>query len=411
LHGKQEKHGMTRREFEILLAAAGGPIRAAAEDVQVEGSGAHIGNLYPFAQKQADRSPVELSFLRPEFHDLKQWQLRARAKVFEHMFYAPAAADPQPQLIRRTDRGDYIEEYLTFQTTPDLRAPAYVLIPKGVKLPAAGVVALHDHGGFYLWGKEKLLQSEGEHPALTKFRLELYSGRSIARELARQGHVVIVIDMFYWGERRMILDDDPPEFLGRPASMPDKQVAQFNQRSQQGEDLVARTLFTAGITWPGVMLWDDIRTLDYLCSRPEVDTRRLACVGLSVGGYRSLMLAALDERIRTAVSVGFMKSDRYQIKRNVIHTTGLTFHIVGLLRYLDLPDLSALIAPRPVLFMNGSRDTLFNQEGLKAAYGKIHQCYEKAGVPGRQACRLYDVPHEFNAEMQAEAWQWLRKWI
>ena len=327
------------------------------------------------------------------------------------MFYAPAQVDPQPQLIRRTDRGDYIEESLTFQTTPDLRVPAYFLIPKRVKLPAPGVVALHDHGGFYLWGKEKLLQSEGEHPLLTKFRQDLYGGKSIARELVRQGYAVIAIDMFYWGERRMILDDDPPEFRRRPATMPDRQVDEFDRRAQQGEDLVARTLFTAGITWPGVMLWDDIRTVDYMSRRPEVDTRRLACVGLSVGGYRSFMLAALDERIRTAVSVGFMKSDRYQIRRQVINTTGLTFHLVGLLRYLDLPDLSALIAPRPALFINGSRDTLFNQEGLKAAYKKIEQCYSKAGDAGRQVCRIYDTPHEFNAQMQAEAWEWIRKWL
>jgi hypothetical protein len=84
---------------------------------------------------------------------------------------------------------------------------------------------------------------------------------------------------------------------------------------------------------------------------------------------------------------------------------------VGLFRYLDLPDVSALIAPRPALFMNGSRDTLFNQGGLKAAYVKIRQCYEKAGAPSRQLCRLYDAPHQFNAEMQSEAWPWIRKWL
>ena len=122
-------------------------------------------------------------------------------------------------------------------------------------------------------------------------------------------------------------------------------------------------------------------------------------------------LAALDERIKTAVSVGFMKSDGYQIRRHVINSTGLTFHLVGLFRYLDLPDIAALIAPRPVLFINGSRDTLFNQEGLKAAYQKIGQCYEKAGAPSHQVCRLYDAPHQFNAEMQAEAWQFFRKWL
>src|SRR6516162_2225226 len=143
---------MTRREFEILMAAV--PLTAAQETAHASPTGSHIGNLYPFVQKQADRAPIELSFLRPEFQNLKEWQKRARAMVFEHMFYAPPPVDPQPRLIRSSDRGDYVEEYLTFQTTPDLRVPAYVLIPKGVKLPAPGVVALHDHGGFYLWGKE-----------------------------------------------------------------------------------------------------------------------------------------------------------------------------------------------------------------------------------------------------------------
>jgi dienelactone hydrolase len=362
-------------------------------------------------QKQADRAPVELSFLRPEFRDLRQWQTRARTKVFEHMFYAPPPVDAQPQVIRRTDRADYIEEYLTFQTTPDLRVPAFVLIPKNAKLPAPGVVALHDHGGFYLWGKEKLLQQEGEHPALTAFRQTSYGGRSTALELVRQGYVVIVIDMFYWGERRMILDDDPPEFRDRPSTMPEQQIREFNRRSKEGEQLVARSLFTAGITWPGIMLWDDIRTLDYLAQRPEVDSKRLACVGVSVGGYRSFMLAALDERIKVGVSVGFMKSYASQVRKNVINSTGLSFHLIGLFRYLDLPDISALIAPRPILLINGSKDGLFNQEGLKAAYGKIGRCYEKAGAAERQRCRLYDAPHEFNPEMQAEAWQWLRKWV
>jgi hypothetical protein len=157
------------------------------------------------------------------------------------------------------------------------------------------------------------------------------------------------------------------------------------------------------------MLWDDIRTVDYFSKRPEVDARRLACVGLSVGGYRSLMLAALDERIKVAVSVGFMRSDPYQVRRNVIHSTGFSFHLVGLYRYFDLPDISGLIAPRHVVFMNGLKDGLFQQDGLKAAYSKIEQIYRKAGVPERQSCRLYNVPHEFNAGMQAEAWEWLSK--
>src|SRR5439155_4290280 len=216
---------------------------------------------------------------------------RARPKIFEHMFYAPPPVDPQPQLIRRTERSDYIEEYLTFQTTPDLRVPAFVLIPNNVKLPAPGIVALHDHGAFYLWGKEKLLRLPGEHATLTQFKQQYYGGMSIADELARQGYVVVVIDMFYWGERRMLLDNDRPVWKERPATITPQEVAAFNQRSGQNEQLLGRTLFLAGLTWAGVMFWDDIRTVDYLLTRPEVDRERIGCVGLSVGGFRSAHLA------------------------------------------------------------------------------------------------------------------------
>lgn len=386
-------------------AAAGGFARPLTSQEE-----SHIGNLYPFVQKQADRSPLELSFLQPEFQNLEQWQPAARLRVLQNLFYSPLPVDPQPEIRRRTDRGDYIEEELTFMTTPDLRVPAYVLIPKNASLPAPGIVALHDHGGFYLWGKEKLVDLEDEHPVLTEFKEQLYEGVSIASELARRGYVVIVIDMFYWGERRMLLDEDPPEYADRE-EMTREQINAFNHRSGQNEQLVARSLFTTGITWPGVMIWDDIRTLDYLASRPEVDSEHLGCVGLSVGGYRSFVLAALDERIRTAVDVGWMASFATQLERQVINTVGFVFHIIGLYRYLDFPDLAASIAPRAVMVMNGSQDRLFNQEGLQAAFRKIEACYEKAGVPERQRCRLFDVPHQFNREMQAEAWDWIKRWI
>ena len=374
-------------------------------------TGSHIGSLYPFVKGQADRSPLELSFLRPEFKSLQQWQPTARARIFEHLFYAPARVAPQPQLVRRTDKGDYVEEYLTFQTTADLRVPAYVLVPKKARLPAPGIVALHSHDGVYLWGKEKVVEDEHEHPYLTAFKRRSYGGKSIAAELARQGYVVIAIDMFYWGERRLILDDDPAAYRERPATITEQEIQAFNQRASQNESLVGRSLFTAGITWPGVVLWDDIRTLDYLASRPEVDASRLGCVGLSVGGYRSFLLAALDQRIKAAVDVGWMTSFASQIKEHVINTVGLSFHINGLYRYLDLPDLAALIAPRAVLVINGSQDRLFALDGVKAAFDKVARCYAKAGAPERQRCRLYDAPHEFNLDMQAEAWEWLRRWV
>lgn len=366
----------------------------------------HTGNLYPFVQKQADRSPLELSFLQPHYRNLQSWQKLARTRVLDCLYYSPPSVAPAPEVIRRTDRGTYIEEYLTFQTTPDLRVPAYVLIPKNVPLPAPALVALHCHGGAYVWGKEKLVAVDNEHPALTKYKMQLYEGASVATELVARGYVVIATDMFYWGERRMLLDGDPASYRDPPI-MTSEEVDAFNRRSSQNEQLMARTLMTAGITWPGVILWDDLRTLDYLASRPDVDRRRLGCIGLSVGGYRSFLLAALDRRIKAAIDVGWMTSYASNIRRHVINTVGFTFHIAGLYRYLDLPDLAALIAPRSVFVINGSKDLLFPADGVQKAHQKIEACFRKAGIVDHQRCRVYDAPHQFNRAMQGETWEWL----
>ena len=130
-----------------------------------------------------------------------------------------------------------------------------------------------------------------------------------------------------------------------------------------------------------------------------------------MGGYRSFLLAALDERIKAAVDVGWMTSFGSKLKNHVVHTMGLSFHINGLYRYVDLPDIAGLIAPRAVLVVNGSQDRLFALEGVKMAFDKIARCYAKAGAPDRSRCRLYDAPHEFNLDMQTEAWEWFRRWL
>ena len=63
------------------------------------------------------------------------------------------------------------------------------------------------------------------------------------------------------------------------------------------------------------------------------------------------------------------------------------------------------------LVINGAQDALFQQDGVKASFEKLHACYCKAGVPDRCRTRLYDSPHEFNEAMQTEAWDWLNRWI
>ncbi len=217
--------------------------------------------------------------------------------------------------------------------------------------------------------------------------------------------------MFYWGERRMLLDDDAADWRERPASLTRERIQAFNSRAGQNEQLVGRTIYAAGFTWPGVMFWDDVRSVDYLLTRPDVDRQRIGCVGLSVGGLRSCHLAALDERIRAAVVVGWMASFPWQLKKHIRNTIGFTKIVPGLYRHLDYPDVASLAMPTPLLVINGAKDALFHPDGVKASFEKLNACYAKAGVPDHCRMRLYDTPHEFNAEMQAEAWDWLKRWM
>jgi dienelactone hydrolase len=388
------------------LSFAGSPDAPAAPK-----TGSGIGSLFPFVEHLAVHGEFPLSFLREEFKDLPAWKQQARGKLLELLHYRPPRCDPRPETLERVERDGYVREKVLFNTTPDLRVPAYVLVPKKGRPPFPALVALHDHGGFYLWGKEKLVETEDEHPSLTAFKREAYSGQSIASVLARHGYLVAVIDMFYWGERRMLLDDDPADWRTRPSSMAAERVRAFNRRASQSEQLVGRTIYSAGTTWSGVMFWDDVRTVDYLVSRPDVDPQRIACVGLSVGGVRSCHLAALDDRIKAAVVVGWMTSFPAQLRRHIIHTIGFTKLVPGLYQYLDYPDVASLAMPAALLVINGKKDTLFEPGGVHASFAKLAACYAKAGLPERLRTRLYDTPHEFNTAMQAEAWEWLGKWV
>jgi dienelactone hydrolase len=374
-------------------------------------TGADAGSLFPFIRSQAVKGEFPLSFLNPTFTALPQWKQQARAKLLDLLAYSPPPCSPAAETVERVDCGDYVRETVVFSSTPDIRVPAYVLLPKQGPKPAPAIVALHDHGGFYLWGKEKLVAIDGEHPVLAAFRDRSYGGRSIAIDLARRGYVVVVTDMFYWGDRRMLLDDDPADWRDRPATMPAERVDAFNARASQNEQLVGRTIYSAGFTWPGVMFWDDVRTVDYLLSRSDVDPKRIGCVGLSVGAVRAAHLAAMDDRIKAGVVVCWMTSFPTQLQKHIRHTIGHTKVVPGLYRHLDYPDVASIAMPTPMLYVSGAKDALFDLGGIKASFAKLNACYAKAAIPDRCRTTLYDSPHQFNAQMQAEAWAWLERFV
>src|SRR5205807_9404706 len=127
---------------------------------------------------------------------------------------------------------------------------------------------------------------------------------------------------------------------------------------------------------------------------PAVDRKRIGCLGISMGGYRAAYLAALDERIRAACVTGFMSTVRPMLKAH-LDTHSWVHFLPGLHRFLDLPDVASLTAPRALLVQQCAQDRLFPPEGMKEAVAKIAAVYEKAGAKERFSGRFHDVPHRF----------------
>ncbi len=387
-----------------LTASEPGFASAADSPRELRPSGADLGSLFPEVKKLAGSGEYPFSFLTGKFPTLDDFRGAAHAKVLEVLQHRPEKVDPRPEVLERVERDDHIREKVLFSTTPQFRVPAYVLIPKNLKGPAPAIVDLHSHGGMFLFGKEKVIDLGENHPAMTAYHERNYDGRPTATALVRRGYVVITIDAFFFGERRLMLDADLKYGWDRSRYSLDD-VRHLNAQCRGKETTLAKALTLAGTTWPGIVAWDDMRTIDYLVTRPEVDPKRIGCVGISMGGYRSIYLSALDERIKAGCIVGFMSTVRLMIKAHV-DTHSWVHFLPELHRYLDWPDVAALTAPRALFVQQCRQDKLFPLEGMKESLGKIAAIYEKAGVKEQFTGRFYDEPHQFTRPMQDDAFAW-----
>lgn len=405
---------MNRRDFLAALPVV--PALANAADLpavkmptdlprDLPPTSADLGTLFPDVEKLAAANRYALHFPGGSFTNYRDYRAAAREKVLELLLYRPERVDLRPELLDRADCGDYVREKILFSTSPIFRVPAYVLIPKALKGPAPAVVDLHSHGGMFLFGKEKVIDFGTNHPAMTDYHAANYAGRPTATALVRRGYVVITIDAFMFGERRVLVDADRKSGWDRSQYLMDD-VRRLNQVCRSKESTVVKGFTLAGASWPGVVAWDDIRTVDYLVTRPEVNPKKIGCLGISMGGYRSIYLTGLDDRITAGCVVGFMSSVRPMVKAH-LDTHSFVHFLPGLHKFLDLPDVAALAAPRALLVQQCRRDRLFPPEGMEESLRRIGATYQAAGCPEKFEGRFYDEPHRFTIAMQDEAFAWL----
>jgi dienelactone hydrolase len=407
---------MKRRDFFTtpLALPLGGLARTG------DASAPDLGNLYEFLDWSAGKNRLGLSYLDARWRSLDEWKQLARAFFQRQLSFDPPAVPVSAEIQGVEERDGYTIETVKIRATEVHEIPAWVLVPSRRREKLPGILAIHCHGGCYVLGHEKILSHPNDPEPAVRYRAKAY-GRAYTEVLVRRGFVVLVVDGFYFGSRRLAVEklppDDAPPYMVRALesfhAMKPKSPEWYSQVDRicgEYEHLTAKTIFAAGATWPGILTWDDRRSVDYLCSRPEVDGSRIGCVGLSIGGLRTAHLVAADPRIKAACITGWMTAFRTQLRKHLRHHTWMAY-IPGLYAAMDLPDAVGALAPHALLVQQCSRDSLYPLEGMKSSAAKLEKIWAKAGAPERFRAVFHDVPHSFTPEMQEDAFQWLEKWL
>ncbi len=242
------------------------------------------------------------------------------------------------------------------------RVPAYFVRPKGPVRNAPAVLYNHAHGGNYVLGKDEFIHGR-----------DALQAPPYAKVLTELGYCGLCLDAWNFGERR-----------GRTES------ALFKELLWKGQ-----------VLW-GLMVYDSLRALDYLCTRPEVDGERLATLGLSMGSTMAWWLAALDERVRVCVDICCLTDFEELIHSQGLDGHGIYYYVPGLLKQFDTASINALIAPRAHLSLAGNYDSLTPPRGLDKLDAALQEIYAAQGVPERWRMVRYDTGHFETAHGRAE---------
>lgn len=375
-----------------------------------------IGPYGEWAASLLEKTLPSHSLRRRAWPDLDTWRSEARQKMLDRLVVPEMGELPDVQVLRegRYD-GVQIEE-LRWQLPYGRPTEALLLKPAGTTGRLPGVLAFYEHGLQKYFGTRKIVRTSPRmHPVLEEHYREYYEGISWANELAKRGYVVLVADVFPFGSRRVELED-VPEYLREgfrfrnPSEPTPEEIGRYNRWAAGHEHIMAKSLFSAGITWPGVFFGEDRTALDILCSREDVDAERIGCGGLSGGGLRTVVTGGLDPRIKCAVCVAFMTTWRDLVIHNSYTHTWMAF-IPRLPGELDFPEILGLRAPMPTLVLNAEDDPLFTLSEMRRADQIMQEVYRLAGASSHYRASFHPGPHQFGRAMQKEAFEWFDQWL
>lgn len=165
-----------------------------------------------------------------------------------------------------------------------------------------------------------------------------------------------------------------------------------------------------GYTPAGVEVWNAIRALDYLETRPEVDRARFGMTGRSGGGAITWFTASVDDRIKAAVPVHATWAVGPQVKFDVVRENCDCIYFWNSCQ-LDLPVTAALIAPRPLKIINASKDSMFPPSSYDRVHELMKPVYEWFQAPEKLVAYAEATGHSDTPAYRREANEWMNRWL
>lgn len=297
---------------------------------------------------------------------------QAREQLLEMLGLSPLPekTDLKATITGRIEHEQFFIEKLHYQSLPGLYVTGNLYVPKnlsGKKVPAILYVCGHGNvkEGGVSYGAKTVYQHHGAW-------------------FARHGYVCLTIDTIQLGELEGLHHGTHREGMWW-----------WNSR---------------GYTPQGVETWNSIRALDYLQSRPEVDGEKLGMTGRSGGGGYTWYTAAVDERVKAAVPVaGITDLYNHVVDGTVAGHCDCMF-FVNTYRW-DYAKLAAMLAPRPVLFSNTDKDTIFPLDGVQRVHRDLARIYALHNASDKLGLLITEGPHKDTQELQVPAFRWFNRWL
>lgn len=296
-----------------------------------------------------------------------------RRRLYDLLGELPPLDRPiTPLLIAEAPGLHYDTETLLLDLNGSELVPAYFLRPRNAGSgPWPVVLYNHAHGYKYEIGKEEVLHGRPGQPQ-----------PPWGEVLADTGYAVLCLDMWSFGDRR-----------GRT------ETALFREALWKGK-----------VLW-GMMVYDSLRAIDYLSTRPDVDSSRVATMGISMGSTMAWWTAALDPRISVCIDICCLTDFQALIDSRGLDGHGIYYFVPGLLKHFSTADINALIAPRPHLSLAGEYDALTPPAGLDRVDEALKETYAALDASPAWQLKRYAVGHHETAEMRFEALRFLRTWL